>query len=245
MSRKHLHAGFAVLMACCAFGQTPAFDAVSLKPNNSGSNSSSSNTHNGILTGSNVTLKNFIMRAYGMLDYQISGPEWLQSERFDIAAKPPSGADDKDFPLMMRAMLAERFKLQAHGDTKVFPIYGLVAGKTGLKAEPVKDEGGTNMNSSRGYFKCERCSMTSVAAWLARQMDRPVRDMTDLPGVYNLILNFTLENADPIREGAEKKEVYPPLLTAIQEQWGLKLEPKKAPLEILVIDHIERVPTEN
>jgi uncharacterized protein (TIGR03435 family) len=245
MRRKHLHASFAVVLAWCAFGQTPSFDVVSLKPNKTASNSSSSSTHNGILTGTNVSLRNFIMRAYGMLDYQISGPEWLQDERFDIAAKPPAGAGEKDFPLMMRSMLADRFKLQAHKDTKVFPVYGLVAEKNGLKAEPVKDEGGNNMNSSRGYFKCERCPMPAVAGWLARQMDRPVVDMTDLPGVYNLVLNFTPENAEPLKEEGAKKEVYPPLLTAIQEQWGLKLEPKKAPLEILVIDRIERVPTEN
>jgi bla regulator protein blaR1 len=245
MNRKHLHASFAFVLACCAFGQTPSFDVVSIKPNKSGSGSSSSNTHNGVLTGTNISLKNFIMRAYRMLDYQISGPEWLQDERFDIAAKPPAGGKEEDFPLMMRSMLADRFKLEAHKDTKVFPVYGLVAGKGGLKTEPVKDEGGNNMNSSRGYLKCERCSMAAVAGWLARQMDRPVVDMTELPGVYNLVLNFTPENAEPLKEDGAKKEVYPPLLTAIQEQWGLKLEPKKAPLEILVIDHVEKIPSEN
>jgi len=233
-------------IAWAAGAQTPAFDAVSLKPNNSGSTGSSSNTHHGVLTGTNVNLRNLIMRAYGLLDYQIIGPEWIVSERFDISAKPPEGTKDDDFPLMMRAMLQERFKLQAHKDSKVFPVYGLIAGKNGPKVQPVEDTGSNSTNSNRGYFKCDRCPMTAVAGWLSRQMDRPVLDMSQLPGVYNLVLNYTPENAEPVHnDGAEKKETYPPLLTAIQEQWGLKLEPRKAPLEVLVIDHIERVPTEN
>ena len=234
-------------VAWASYAQAPAFDAVSLKANKTESTGSSSNTHHGVLTGTNINLRNLIMRAYGLLDYQIIGPEWIVSERFDIAAKPPAGAKDEDFPAMMRTMLQDRFKLQAHKDNRVFPVYGLIAGKNGPKIQPVEDKGGNSTNSNRGFFKCDNCRMTGVAGWLSRQMDRPVLDMTELPGVYNLVLNFTPENAEPSRNDgtAEKKETYPPLLTAIQEQWGLKLDPRKAPLEVLVIDHIERVPTEN
>lgn len=243
--RRVIYLGLA--LAWASFAQTQVFDAVSVKPNNTGSTSSSSNSHHGVLTGTNVNLRNFIMRAYGLLDYQIIGPEWIVTERFDISAKPPEGTKDADLPLMLRAMLQDRFKLQAHKDSKIFPVYGLIAGKNGPKFQAVEEKGNQSTNSSRGFFKCEQCTMFAVAGWLSRQMDRPVLDMTQLPGVYNLILNFTPENAEPVRSdgNAEKKEAYPPLLTAIQEQWGLKLEPRKAPLEVLVIDHVEKVPTEN
>jgi uncharacterized protein (TIGR03435 family) len=187
-----------------------------------------------------------IMMAYRVRDYQISGPDWLGSERFDVAAKPPAGATEDQFPLMLQSMLAERFKLALHRDTKVFPVYGLVVGKGGVKFKEVENVENHRTNSSRGYFIGEQCSMPTLAAYLARQMGRPVIDMTELKGVFNLTLNFTPENMVPAAEdGKLDKESYPPLLTALQEQLGLKLEPKKAPIEILVIDHIEKVPTEN
>ncbi|HWC98056.1 MAG TPA: TIGR03435 family protein [Candidatus Sulfopaludibacter sp.] len=246
MNRTIFLAGVLIVLAGCAFGQTPTFDVVSIKPNKSESGNSSSNTHFGIFTGTNVSLKSLIMRAYGLAAYQISGPEWLSSEKFDISAKPPAGAKEQDFPLMLRSMLLERFKLASHKDTKVFPVYGLVIAKGGPKFQPVADGENHSTNSSRGFFKCEQTSMAGVAIFLARQMDRPVVDMTELPGVYTLTLQFTPEDAAPQKEDSKSdKEVYPPLLTALQEQWGLKLEPKKAPLELLVVDHAEKVPTEN
>jgi uncharacterized protein (TIGR03435 family) len=243
MSRKIVYASLVTVLACHAFGQGPAFDAVSIKPNLSGDGGSSSNSHNGVFTGTNVSLKQLITSAYRMLPYQISGPEWLASQKFDVAAKPPSGTKDEDLPFMMRAMLEDRFKLAAHRDSKVFPVYGLVIAKGGARIKPVEDAGGHSTNSRNGTLKAERVSMTGLAAFLARQMDRPVVDMTELPGVFTFTLNWTPDDANSDKPAGT--ETYPPLLTALQEQLGLKLEPKKAPLEILVVDRIEKVPSEN
>ncbi len=246
MSRKLAYASLVTVLACRAFGQTPAFDVASIKPNRSGSGSSSSNSHEGVYTATNENLKSLIQMAYRVRDYQIAGPDWLRTERFDIAAKPPAGSKDADLPLMVQSLLLERFNLALHRETKESPVYGLLVAKNGPKFKEVEDVGGNNTNSNRGRFIAERCSMANLAAYLARQMDRPVVDMTGLAGVFDLKLNFTPENALASRE--ENKvdaEAYPPLLTALQEQLGLKLEPKKAPIEILVIDRIEKVPTEN
>jgi uncharacterized protein (TIGR03435 family) len=246
MSRKLVYASFVTVLACRAFGQAPAFDAASVKPDKSGSGSSHTDSHNGVYRATNENLKSLIQMAYQVRDYQIAGPDWLSSERFDIAARPPAGSKDEDLGPMLQSLLLERFRLALHRQTKEFPVYGLLVAKNGPKFKEVEDTGGQSTNSNRGRFIGKRCSMASFAAYLARQMERPVVDMTGLTGVFDLKLNFTPENVLAAREDTKADaEAYPPLLTALQEQLGLKLDPKKAPIEMLVIDHIERVPTEN
>ncbi len=241
-----LHAGAIALVACCALAQTPAFEVASIKPNHSGRDGSDSDDHEGVLTANNLSLKRLIMRAYQMRDYQVVGPDWLDSERFDIAAKPPSAADPGQLNLMLQSMLVDRFKLALHHDTKAFPVYGLLVAKGGLKVKEVEDDGNHDNRGRRGQFIGLECSMARLAEQLGRSMDRPVVDMTDLHGVYNLTLNWTPEEARVAREETRADiQTYPPLLIALQEQLGLKLEPKKAPIDILVVDHVERVPTEN
>ena len=248
MSRTILNACVVAVWASLAFGQTTplAFDAVSVKPNKSGSGSSHSSDHEGVLTATNVSLKSFIMRAYGVREYQVEGPDWLADEHFDVAAKPPSKVTDEQFAQMLQTMLAERFKLTVHRGNKVLPAYALVVAKGGVKMTAVEDDGNHGTNSTRNKLTATRCSPDRLAQFLTRQMDRPVVDGTGLKAVYNFTLNWTPEDAVPAKaEQAKGDEQYPPLLTALQEQLGLKLEPKKVPIEVLVIDHVERVPTEN
>jgi uncharacterized protein (TIGR03435 family) len=241
-----LHAGAIAVAACCALAQTPAFEVVSIKPNHSGRNGSDSDDHQGVLTANNLSLKRLIMRAYEARDYQVLGPDWLDSERFDVAAKPPSAADSAQLNLMLQSLLADRFKLALHHDSKMFPVYGLLVARGGLKVKEVEDNGNHDNRGKRGQFIGLQCSMARLAEQLGRNMDRPVVDMTGLKGVFNLTLNWTPEEAQAAREETRADvQNYPPLLTALQEQLGLKLEPKRAPVDVLVIDHIERVPTEN
>jgi len=241
-----LHAGAIAVMACCALAQTPAFEVASIKPNHSGRSGSDSDDHEGVLTANNLSLKRLIMRAYQVRDYQVTGPDWLDNERFDIAAKPPSAAEGEQLNLMLQNLLADRFKLVLHHENKVFPVYGLLVAKGGPKVKEVEDNGSHDNRGKRGQFVGLRCSMARLAEQLGRSMDRPVVDMTDLKGVFNLTLNWTPEEARAAKEETRADvQTYPPLLTALQEQLGLKLEPKKAPIDVLVIDHVERVPTEN
>jgi uncharacterized protein (TIGR03435 family) len=247
MTRVLLHAGIVTVLTCCAWAQTPAFEVVSIKTNNSGSEGDSSKSHDGVFTGTNLSLKWLITRSYGVRNYQVVGPDWLENARFDIAAKPPAGPDEeKQVRAMLQNMLAERFQLTLHRDSRVFPVYGLVVAKGGPKMTAVEDAGKQSTHGHKGQLAAKQLSMARLAEQLGREMDRPVVDMTELKGVFDFTLKWTPEEAQAAKEETKADvETFPPLLTALQEQLGLKLEPKKAPIEVLVIDRIERVPTEN
>jgi uncharacterized protein (TIGR03435 family) len=221
------------------------FEVVSVKPSKSASNSSHMNSDQGRLTATNTSLRNLIVLAYGVKDYQVEGPDWLQLERFDIAAKFPEALTgnrekyDAWLQAMMRHMLAERFKLAVHRDSKLFPVYGLAVGKSGIKFKAVPDCDSHNQNSDNTHYTGKCVSMDSFAAFLARRVDLPVLDMTSLKGFYDLTLDWVPEpKGDDLPQG-------PTLRVAVEEQLGLKLETRKAPIEILVVDHAEKSPTEN
>jgi len=194
--------------------------------------------------------------AYGMKDYQVEGPEWLSGERFDIAAKYPGeipkNREEYNAALhaMMQKMLVERFKLQVHRGEKTFAVYGLEVGKGGIKFKEVPDGDNHSQNSQNNHYVGTCVTMASFAEFLARRMDLPVLDMTGLKGFYDLTLDWVPE---PRASGDSKSDVPavadspagPALPIALQEQLGLKLETRKAPIAILVVDHAERVPTEN
>lgn len=240
---RTLHTLLCASLAACAFGQQAAgtleFEAASIKPNKSGSNSSHENDSSGQMVAINVTLREYLRIAFGVKDYQISGPDWMGSERFDIAGKFPPHTVDNPIEPCLQKLLADRFKLALHRETKDFPVYALVAAKGGPKIQAVEDQGGHSTNSTRGHLVGTRITMARLAEFLARQMDRPVVDLTEMKGVYNLTMDWTPD------EAAAADAVAPTLLTALQQQLGLKLQPQKAPIEVLVVDHLERVPVEN
>ena len=236
-------------LACGALGQE--FEVVSVKPDTSGSNSSHSNSDRGMLTATNLTLRNLIARAYQIKDYQLEGPAWLGSERYDVAARFPEGLPSNPekynaaLAAMMQKMLADRFKLAIHRDQKTMPVYGLVVAKKGIKFQPSAETGSRSDASNTHYVGT--VTMDRFAEFLARRMDLPVLDMTGLKGNYDLTLDWVPES----RQSGENKGAVgdspsgPTLVDALLEQLGLKLEPRKAPIEIVVVDHAERVPTEN
>jgi uncharacterized protein (TIGR03435 family) len=238
---------FCMAMAAAAFAQAPAevleFEAASVKPNHSGSGSSSSHETSGQLVATNMSLRDYIRFAFGVRDYQISGPDWLASERFDIVAKFPAHTGDNKMGPRMQKLLAERFKLEVHRETKEFPVYALVVAKNGPKLKQVEDKGSHNTNSTRGKLTAQQISMARLAEFLARQMDKPVVDMTELKGAYDFTLEWTPDEVAD-KAGADTA-VGPTLLTALQQQLGLRLQPRKAPIELIVVDRAEKVPVEN
>jgi uncharacterized protein (TIGR03435 family) len=218
-------------------GQT--FEVASVKPNPSGSGHSDVDVDGNLLRMNNVTLKACIAWAYRATDSEISGPDWLNSERFDLVAKAESG---KPKPEMLAAVLAERFKLAVHRETRELTVYALVAAKNGPKIKPV-DPGEGDTTSRRGHVTITRTSMHGLARFLAGpnvRLGRPVVDKTGLDGVYSFDLEWTPEGRTEPEAGAP-----PSIFVALQEQLGLKLEAQKAPVDILVVDHAEKVPTEN
>jgi uncharacterized protein (TIGR03435 family) len=236
------------LLVCPAFGQE--FEVVSVKPNKSASNSSHMNSDQGRITATNATLRNLIVLAYGLKDYQVEGPDWLRTERFDLAAKfsedVPMFGEKYNSALrsMMQGMLVQRFKLGVHRESKSFPVYALVVGKSGIKFKEVPDTDSHDQNNDNRHYVGKCVPMNQFVGFLERRMEAPVLDMTGLKGFYDFTLDWV---PDPKDESAHAADVLqgPTLVMALDEQLGLKLEARKAPIEILVVDHAERTPTEN
>jgi uncharacterized protein (TIGR03435 family) len=148
----------------------------------------------GRLTCSNVSLKKLIYESYAVKDYQVSAPDWLSTEIYDIAATVPPGATRDDVQLMIQNLLAERFKLTLHRDTREMPVYALVVGKGGSKLQEVEFARGST-SASNGKLTATTIPIRNLTEFLSRQTGRPVLDMTGLKGFYSFTLTYTPEQA--------------------------------------------------
>jgi uncharacterized protein (TIGR03435 family) len=259
----------------------------------------------GRVTYTFTTILNLMADAYGVKRYQVSGgPKWLDSEQFDIVAKVPKGATKEQVKVMLQNLLAERFKLTLHRETKELPVYALEVGSKGPKLKdstatgtppaappplsPVPGKGGIriapdgcpempamaagragNFMMMTPHGEClisNGQTMDSLATHLSNRFDRPVIDQTGLHGKYDLRLRFDPasmpggrggsvmtkdgpglgpDGGDPANRTAPDGIPPPSIFLALQEQLGLKLEARKGPVDLLVIDHVEKTPTEN
>jgi len=303
--------GAGLVLAVAALGQT--FEVASVKPAaplNAGQ-ILSGQAHVGMRIDAarvdigSMSLADLIRVAYRVKAYQVSGPDWMGSERFDVLAKLPEGASREQVPEMLQALLAERFKLTVHRESKEHAVYALVAGKNGpkLKESPPDADapagGGaptaledanpqvrlsgrgenTQVSISGGQFgtahmsmgsdgtmhlEAPKMTMAALADTLSRFFDRPVLDLTEIKGTYQVVMDLSMED---LRNAARNFGMMAPglgggrggerpaanaasdpgglsIFAAVQ-QLGLKLEPRKVPLEAIVIDHLEKAPTEN
>jgi uncharacterized protein (TIGR03435 family) len=286
---------FAGLACGAAFGQTtavsPQFEVASIRP-------SSPTPPERLAIGLHIdgaqarftylSLKDYIRMAYRVQLYQVESPEWMAGARFDISAKIPDGVDRDKVPEMLQTLLADRFGLKFHRESKDFPVYAMIRGKGDLKVKESPDDtppasdgtkqqpidvtasgsrAGTTVNLGPGsYFtfgndriEVKKLDMVRFADVLSRFTDRPVVDMTGLKGRYDLEFEVTPDDYRTmmIRAAIAAGVKLPPeayrllsegagdsLFSAIQGL-GLKLDPRKAPLEVLVVDHAETKPTEN
>jgi uncharacterized protein (TIGR03435 family) len=181
--------------------------------------------------------------AFHVNDARISGPDWLATTRFDILAKPPADSPHDQFRLMMQALLADRFKLVVHRESKVLPTFALVVGNNGPKLEK-GEPGGAQVNGGSTHITGKGMSMAELADNLTGNVDRPVVDQTGLDGVFDVSLEWSREEAVKPGDAAATAPL-PGLFTAIQEQLGLRLESRKLPVDIVVVDRVEKMPTEN
>jgi uncharacterized protein (TIGR03435 family) len=237
-------------LACLVFGQE--FEVASVKPSKSGDNSSRIHSDQGRLTATNVTLRSLVVMAYGIKDYQLVAPAWLSEERYDVSAKFPEALTinqksyDPSLNAMLRKLLADRFKLQTHSGSKQFEVYGLVVVKSGLKIKEVPDSGSHDSNSTNNRYSGKCIPMSQFVHFLARRVDLPVLDMTGLTGYYDLAFDWVPEQRQPADPSAiPEAPIGPTLMMAIEDKLGLKLEMRKAPIDLVIVDQAERVPTEN
>jgi uncharacterized protein (TIGR03435 family) len=179
-----------------------------------------------------------IEEAFSVRAWQVSGPSWLSLDKYDLTATMPADTTKATARLMLRTMLAERFGLKFHREQKDFPVYALVTGKSGPKLDAVPDPGHWDQKMAPGRFTATAIPIEKFADWLTSIADRPVVDMTGVAGVYKLDLEWTPDYQDQPRRWDAG------IFDAVKKL-GLKLEPRNAPIEFLVIDHVEHSPTPN
>ena len=234
-----------------ADAQTPAptFEVATIKPT---APSNDGHTHinyppGGRFSTSNITLLALMQWAFGMPEKQIlEGPSWLSSARFDMQAEADIGEQTKHLTSeesnelkrrMVQSLLAERFQLKLHQETRTLPAYELVLAKGGSKLQ-ASESGGKSIGAGRTHLNVQGLDTTGIAEELSKAVGRVVVDKTGLTGRYDFKLAWAADDAQPA-EGDP-----PTLFTAIQEQLGLRLESAKEPVPVLIIDHVEQ-PTPN
>jgi uncharacterized protein (TIGR03435 family) len=270
----------AMLASAGLFGQsgTPlTFEVASIKPSGSDPHQVMIQSQpGGGFRATGTSLKMLLSVAYDVREFQISdGPGWINTDRFDIAAKAATGATTlPDDPAKMteeqrktngdqmrerlRALLADRFQLTLHRETKEQSVYALVIGKNGFKLQESDTKGAPGprgmMRMGRGQFTGQAVQLRMLTQALSSQLGRPVIDRTGLTGSYDFKLEWTPDpgQSGPFGGGGPPGADAPPppdpngpsLFTAVQEQLGLRLESQKGPVEMLVIDRVEK-PSEN
>jgi uncharacterized protein (TIGR03435 family) len=240
-----IRASQVIVVTCgCLCGQA-AFEVASIKPSAPqppGRTDSRMSTDTGRLNYTNVTVKDVLGQAYKVQAYQIAGPDWIETERFDIAAKIPAGAGRDQVPLMLQALLADRFNLTIHRETKELPVYTLNVAKNGPKLKTTESESGITSNSNRtSWHLTAKISMHRFAEFLSERVSRPVLDQTGLNGSFEITLDWAPDDAPATNDAAAG----PSIFTALQEQLGLKLNATKGPVETIVVDRANRVPSDN
>ena len=323
-----LRTGLAVIIGGLAFGQTAdkslTFDAASVKPATppvpngrgmiriEGPSGGPGSKDPGRVRYPFSSLKDLITRAYDVKAFQVTGPVWLDSERFDITATMPPDTTKEQFRVMLQNLLAERFKLVVHHETKELPMYSLVVLKGGPKMTesapvappketdgdpaplPALPPGGPKMGPDgfpilpagltgggrggmfmmmmpgRMRLTASQQTMKDLADNLTGRLSRPVTDATELNGKYDFILTFSPEGLSngmgpmgvmpppgggggAMVDGGGRGPMAPPadaeplpdIFRAIQSQLGLKLESKKGPVDLVIVDHMEKTATEN
>jgi uncharacterized protein (TIGR03435 family) len=241
-----------LLVAVAALGRAaaPSFDVASLKPvqitvgdlytANLGT------ARHGQVALTNATLSDCIRYAFGITnDAQIAGPDWIRSKeiRFDIAAKSAPETPLDQLLVMLQTLLTERFKLVFHREPRELSYLALTVGKNRARLEAGKEVQGALKPQILGRIISPQMSMGKLAMLLSRFTRQTVIDQTGLQGSFDVNLVWTPEKLNASAEASEAAG--PTIYTALQEQLGLKLESHKGPVEVLVIDHAEKVPLEN
>jgi uncharacterized protein (TIGR03435 family) len=221
---------------------------------------------------SGVTLKMLLTRAYDVKPTRISGPDWLAVDRYDISATLPRGTTGEEFRLMLQELLAERFQVQLHRESRVLPVYSLTVAKSGPKLKPAEKLPAYRDDDERKAVQ-QKAASEGMTAWAARlrsgelranrtfglasatvekfaevlatHLDRPVVDRTGLEGLHAFALSWWQGIARPEEDGDAASNRGPDIFTAIEEQLGLKLQAAREQVELLVIDSANRIPTSN
>ena len=241
----------------------PQFEVASIKENKSNDGIVAIQTQKGRHTARGFTLAALIRNAYRVQEFQIiGGPDWINTERFDVEAVFPD-ADRARVDLMLRALLAERFKLAVHNEKRERPIYALTFARADKRFGPQLEKSTTDCATAKGPDACsgtvapgfirlrgrtmaQLAESLSTLTMTGSSLNRLILDRTGLDGPYHVTLKFTPENIPPVGlPGLPAVDPNgPSIFTALQEQLGLKLEASTGMVDVLVVDSAAR-PTPN
>jgi uncharacterized protein (TIGR03435 family) len=252
MNRKLLFSvSLLTIAACSLFSASPAFEAATIRPSQGDARRSVLGVNPGNLVMTGYDLSRCLQWAYELQPEQIEGPDWVRETRFDIVAKSADPVDEEQLRLMLRSLLAERFGMKLHSETRVIPTYEIVLAKDGprLHDSGGKDasklvvsarKGDPQFSKDKTGLIAEGATISDIAGKLSEPLQRPVVDKTGLTGNYDLRIDTTgyLLNG----EGSDPLSL---IFTAFERQLGLKIVAGKDPVEFLVIDAINQTPVAN
>jgi uncharacterized protein (TIGR03435 family) len=251
----------AILAACAiakAQSAAPAFDVASIRPTDPSYKGGIISDAPGALTMRGVTLRNCLQWAYNIRQYQLSGPGWLGDTRYDISAKAVDPVDIDRLRLMLQALLADRFGMRVHRETRNLPAFSLIVAPGGPKFhdtasgnaskffESTKD-GEAHFTEDKTGLIAERVTMADLTAKLAEPLQRPVVDKTGLTGRYDIRIDLLpfLNQVGSDEDNKANLDVIGVIVTAFPNQLGLKLEPTKENVDFVIVDSANKTPTEN
>jgi len=251
-----------VVLAASAFGQmptpvpadtsaaTPRFQVATIKPSRPDESRTMQYQGNRFAT-TNTSVVDLLKYAYGFQDREIAGgPKWLSTQKFDLVGDPETQTrpSASEFKKMVQNLLADRFHLAAHYETRDLSVFEIVPAKGGPRlTESIRPpDGPPVVGYSPGWLTVGNATIADLAIFLQRYVtDRPVFDHTGIAGRYDLSLRWTPDDAQTEGSGqADDKNSLPGLFTAIQEQLGLKLQEEKRPAQVFVVDRVD-MPSEN
>jgi uncharacterized protein (TIGR03435 family) len=198
----------------------------------------------GRITFNSVSIKECIMAAYDLRDYQVAGPPSLSSNRFDIAATAEGPASNAELRAMLKTLLAERFRLRVHVESRELAAYRLITTKKGPKLSRAATDGPGTYMLDGGSVVFHAISMSAFADYLSRRgpIDRPVIDGTAIDGIFDFRLKL-FETRPDIPLDELKRAYYEwdqgsSIFADLQEQLGMKLQPEKALIKVVVVDSV-------
>jgi uncharacterized protein (TIGR03435 family) len=245
-----------LLTAVAAWGQRPEFDVASLKPvvlDGADTYTANLGTYrNGVLAQTNTTLAECIRFAYEITsDDFVSGPEWIKNKgvRFDILAKTAPDTPRSQALLMLRTLLEDRFKLVLRKEPRVLSYYALTAPAGEHRMKPAQEPPvAGEVSHGLGHIHNNRITTLMLASLIARFTRTPVLDQTSLPGFFDVKLDWARDNTTPSaapNAATPEPADGPSIFEAVQKQLGLKLEKRKGPVDVLVVDHAIQTPMAN
>jgi len=213
----------------------PAFEVASIKPAQPGAKGVSIRRDPaGGLTALNISLRDLILLAHHVQGFQVIGaPDWVRTEHWDVVGRAPAGSNRDETWLKLATLLAERFHLAVHRETKELPIFTLVTAKSGPKIQPAHrepNEADGSFKTGDGHLSGLMIPMEYLAFALGDVLGYRVTDATGISGKFDLQLQWAREN-DPAG---------PSIFTVLQEQLGLKLEPGKGRVGVVIVDQVEK-----